>query len=66
MANIYVTEQHRETDDSILTQAKDGVITLMQKVGKVIFEAENKKVQESKCKERYFAEVSTLPIVRMQ
>jgi hypothetical protein len=65
MVSIYKTEQHRETEESLLNQMKDGVKTLLQTIGIAIFKTENKEIPESKCKQMYNA-ASTVPIVRLQ
>ena len=65
MVSIYKTEQHREIDESLLTQMNDGVKTLLKKIGTTIFRTEYKEIPESKCKQRYNT-ASTVPIVRLQ
>ena len=66
MANIYVTEQYRETDDGLLAQLKEGVKTLLLIARKAIYEVEYKKIPENETKQKYDAGVSTVPIMRLQ
>ncbi|MCG3218135.1 MAG: hypothetical protein KAR35_03985 [Candidatus Heimdallarchaeota archaeon] len=66
MANITLRKQRRETEASIIIQMKDGMKTLLQKVGKAVFETEIKNIPENRSKQRYDAEVSTIPVMRLQ
>ncbi len=64
MTSMYLTEQHRETDDGLLTQMKDGVKTLLQTLN-TVFRSEHNEIPENKCKQMYNA-ASCLPTVRLQ
>ena len=66
MANVYTTEQHRETDDSLITQVKDIIKTIFEKLGNAVFEVKGKNVPLNKTKEQYYATVSTLPLMKLQ
>jgi len=66
MANINVRKPRRETEASLIVQMKDGMKTLLQKAGQAVFETEIKNIPENKSKQRYDAEVFTIPVMRLQ